>query len=533
MNTPMYYYYSFKRNIILNKLVKRVFGCAILIFFLNSGSEVLAQPEIESNGYNVFYYPNGVKSSEGILEDGKPNGYWKTYYESGNIKSEGGRKNFLLDSVWTFYREDGMLETKISYVENNKNGLEYVFSKSGNLIEEYNNVDNVKQGIASYYYESGELYRQIEFVDNKESGKGYEYAKDGRVITFLNYENGFVRSIEKVNRLNKEGNKKGYWVEYWPNGNVKEEGIWSNGVRNGVFKFFKKNSDLDRIEVYRGGELVEDADEVFMMDIRKEYYENGKLKLVGSYKNGSKQGVFREYDQDGNIINSHIYEGNVKSGEGIVDPSGDKQGSWKLFYPTGELRAEGQYVSGLKSGEWKYYYPSNVVEQVGNYKDGLATGPWKWYYESGAVLRDERYRKGKEDGLMVEYSEDGNEIIRGEFIDGLKTGPWLYTVNDHTEKGDYLDGEKHGEWEFVYDNGKVNYKGEFVNGVPVGKHSWYYRSGSLKQEGKYESGERHGNWVFENESGLESYKVKYKFGVEVKIDGAKIPEGTNSEDEVN
>ena len=270
-----------------------------------------------------------------------------------------------------------------------------------------------------------------------------------------------------------------------------------------------------------------------MMDIRKEYYENGKLKLVGSYKNGTKQGVFREYDQEGNIINSHIYEGNVKSGEGIVDPSGDKQGNWKLFYPTGELKAQGQYVQGLKSGEWQYFFASGKIEQIGNYKDGLAHGSWKWYYESGDLLREERFRKGKEDGLMVEYTVEGNEIIKGEFIDGLRTGPWFYTVNDHTEEGEYLDGEKNGEWIFVYDNGKVNFKGEYANGIPIDKHSWYYRDGSLKQEGKYNSGERHGNWIFFNELGLESYKIKYKYGEEMKIDGAKIPESTNTEEEVN
>ncbi|MFT5182885.1 MAG: antitoxin component YwqK of YwqJK toxin-antitoxin module [Flavobacteriales bacterium] len=528
----MYYYYSFKRTININKLVERVFCMLILVFLLILANPLFGQPDVENNGFNEFFYANGVKSSEGILEDGKPNGYWKTYYETGNIKSEGGRKDFLLDSIWTFYRENGSLETKINYVHNDKNGLEQVFSKTSNLIEEFVNVDNVKQGIASYFYESSELYRRIEFIDDKEFGKGIEYAKDGRVITFLNYDNGFIRSIEKVNRLNKLGQKKGYWVEYWANGNVKEEGIWSNGVRNGVFKFFRKKSDLDRIEVYKGGKLVEDADEVFMMDIRKEYYENGKLKLVGSYKNGSKQGVFREYDQQGNIVNSHIYQGNVKSGEGIVDPAGDKQGNWKLLYPTGELRAQGQYINGLKSGEWKYFYASSKIEQIGNYKEGNPHGDWKWYYETGAVLRQERFRKGKEDGLMVEYSEDGNELVKGEFIDGLRTGPWLYTVNDHTEEGEYLDGEKNGNWIYMYDNKQTNFKGEYLNGIPVGKHSWYLRNGSLKKEGKYDSGERHGNWVFFNQSGLESYKIKYKYGEEIKIDGAKIPESYDTE-EVN
>ena len=50
-----------------------------------------AQNDIDPNGYNIFYYPNGTKSSEGHFENGKPEGYWKTYHENGVLKSEGNR----------------------------------------------------------------------------------------------------------------------------------------------------------------------------------------------------------------------------------------------------------------------------------------------------------------------------------------------------------------------------------------------------------------------------------------------------------
>ena len=43
-----------------------------------------SQPKTNENGYNIFYYTNGQKSSEGNLSSGKPDGFWKTYYENGN-----------------------------------------------------------------------------------------------------------------------------------------------------------------------------------------------------------------------------------------------------------------------------------------------------------------------------------------------------------------------------------------------------------------------------------------------------------------
>jgi len=85
---------------------------------------LFAQPQQKENpnGYNKFYYDNGVVSSEGTMRDGKPDGYWKTYSLNGKIKSEGNRKNFQLDSVWKFYNESGKLAMSFSYKEGKKNG---------------------------------------------------------------------------------------------------------------------------------------------------------------------------------------------------------------------------------------------------------------------------------------------------------------------------------------------------------------------------------------------------------------------------
>ena len=37
--------------------------------------------------YKIFYYPNGIKSSEGRIVDGKPDGWWKSYNEKGILVS--------------------------------------------------------------------------------------------------------------------------------------------------------------------------------------------------------------------------------------------------------------------------------------------------------------------------------------------------------------------------------------------------------------------------------------------------------------
>ena len=76
---------------------------AILFFILSTVcmfSMLAQQTGTEQSGYRVFYSPDSVIVSEGLLRDGKPDGYWKNYYTDGTIKSEGNRINFLLDSIW-------------------------------------------------------------------------------------------------------------------------------------------------------------------------------------------------------------------------------------------------------------------------------------------------------------------------------------------------------------------------------------------------------------------------------------------------
>ncbi|MFI5219013.1 MAG: toxin-antitoxin system YwqK family antitoxin, partial [Bacteroidia bacterium] len=69
---------------------------SVLVFILQFITvSVIAQTDVNPNGFNRFYYSNGKLSSEGNLINGKPEGYWKSYHENGRLKSEGNRKNLL------------------------------------------------------------------------------------------------------------------------------------------------------------------------------------------------------------------------------------------------------------------------------------------------------------------------------------------------------------------------------------------------------------------------------------------------------
>ena len=59
----------------------------------------------------------------------------------------------------------------------------------------------------------------------------------------------------------------------------------------------------------------------------------------------------------GKIVKTTVYydEGKIRS-KGLIDKKGKKQGVWKNFYVSGELKSEGIYKNGRKEGTWKYFY---------------------------------------------------------------------------------------------------------------------------------------------------------------------------------
>jgi uncharacterized protein len=472
--------------------------------------------------YVKYTYPNGAVSSEGMMVEGKPEGYWKTYYPDGGLKTEGNRKNFKLDSVWIFYRDDSTMERRITYREDVKHGVEVIYNKRGSVQEEWSNENGIKSGLVKYYYETGELWKEVTFENNKEEGKGIEYAIDGRIISFFIFKNGFVYNHERVNRYNENGKRTGIWQEYYGIGQMKEEGNYTNGMRNGVFKYFERNGKLSLIQQYVDDVLVEGENATALPDIRQEYYADGQLKTSGSYKNGKRHGTFRTYDPRGNEDIAIMFEQDIKAAEGRIDSLGRRYGAWKLLYPSGSVKAEGAYKEGLREGNWTYYEPNGEKSQTGSYLKDLPVGNWKWYYSKSRLHRDEYYLRGKEDGHCVEYDTLGQVLTEGDFTNGRRVGAWILHVNDHQEEGAYEDGELNGLWTWKYADGSKAFQGEYAVGLPIGKHKYWYPNGQMKMKGEYEGGELSGRWDYYEADGTLTLQLEYEAGVVTKINGNKI-----------
>lgn len=492
----------------------------IPIFFL-VGVINIAEAQVDSTDYKFFKYPNGVISSEGYMQDGKPNLYWKTYYEDGVLKTEGNRENFELTGPWKFYDELGNLRYIINYKSGKKDGLYERFVDSV-LVETESYEADLKQGLHSFYYETGVVEKEIPYEANIKSGTGYQYAEDGTIIAILTYAKDYLKKLEKINRLDKIGRKQGVWKSFYDDMTLKSEGVYVDGEKYGMFRTFDEDGKVTSIEHYKNGVLDTESPEAVVLELKNEYGPGGKIIASGSYKDGKKHGTHRNYDDDGNIIKSYIYEDGVKVAEGIVDKSGNFTGPWQLFYPNGKLKAKGTYEGGKRIEDWVFYFENGKELQKGKYKDGKPHGNWRWYFENGELRRNENYRKGYEEGESVEYDENGELIGKGEYLEGYKEGEWYLKSGDHIEKGSYVEGERDGDWIYEYESGALHFKGEYQRGLAIGKHKYYYESGQVKKEGKYNSGLKTGSWKHYKDDGELLLTIEYNSGIEVKLEGTTI-----------
>lgn len=480
-----------------------------------------AQDTINPNGYQIFYYPNGQKSSEGTLVNGNPDGYWKSYNEEGSLVSEGNRKNFELDSVWIFYAPNGQKLSEITYLKGIKNGERKQYSKDEYVVETFN-MDTLVGSINTYFL-NGTIKKSVPVLDGKKHGMEKEFDPKGLVISVAQYYGG-VLLRQQINRTDNFGFKQGNWKFFWENGALKEEGTYYNNKKHGFFKYYDQEGNFKTVEKWENDNYIADAPETKVLESKTAYHKNGKPSITATYYKGVPEGIRREYDTTGNVIGGYVYQKGWMKYEGVTDLNGLRQGLWKEYYETGELRSIGKYSNSKMLGEWKFLYPDQKVEIIGSYRNGKKDGEWIWYYPDKSVLMTENWEDGEREGPFIEYDEKGNIITKGEYKEDAEEGEWIYVNRGVIEKGSYFEGMKTGLWKVWFANGSLAYEIEYEQDLFNGKYIAYWDNGKIRVSGKYITGIYVGAWTKFDEEGNPYLTTIYKDGKEVQWNQYQIKE---------
>ncbi len=85
-------------------------------------------------------------------------------------------------------------------------------------------------------------------------------------------------------------------------------------------------------------------------------------------------------------------------------------------------------------------------------KRGKPSGVYRAFYPSGRPLIFAVYGYGSLHGDWTEYNEVGRVIIKGQYRNGLRDGPWHFRQEGIL--GRYKKGLRHGKWKF-YQNQRL------------------------------------------------------------------------------
>ena len=86
------------------------------------------------------------------------------------------------------------------------------------------------------------------------------------------------------------------------------------------------------------------------------YHNNGNVEIIGNYKNGEREGEWKDYYENGKLAIIDNYK------------NGKREGEWKFYHENGKLGGIGNYKNGKQEGEWKYYHENGKLASIGNIK---------------------------------------------------------------------------------------------------------------------------------------------------------------------
>ncbi|MCL4732063.1 MAG: hypothetical protein KJ044_16720, partial [Planctomycetes bacterium] len=165
--------------------------------------------------------------------------------------------------------------------------------------------------------------------------------------------------------------------------------------------------------LFAAGPLL--AQKPIKVEWREVKYPSGKLKekyAVQVDKNGreTRFGDAWEYHENG-----------AKAAEGKYH-DGKKEGRWRWYYETGQLREEGLLAQDVRWKTWTSYHPNGKKRQEGDYDAGKRTGKWTWWYANTKKREESGYKDDKRDGRFQQWHETGQKSVDGKHVADQRDG---------------------------------------------------------------------------------------------------------------
>lgn len=260
---------------------------------------ILTTSSIYSQTEYVEKYENGKIKLKGFVIDSVLIGNYLEYFETGTLKTQGEFKNCEYETNHTkIYVAECSVGNNLNISQGKKHGEWKEYYENGILKSKYNYFCGLRQGNFFHYRENGTLYWIDFYTADKEMGTqefyengllsltssySYEYSEhDGHdlktTVETEYYEDGSLKIQRKIQELKDEVEKENF-KEYYSNGFLKTETEINNLDKDGIHREFYENGNTKYEGVFKNGEPID-----------KHYYYNyeGKVTKIETWKDGIK-----------------------------------------------------------------------------------------------------------------------------------------------------------------------------------------------------------------------------------------------------
>lgn len=147
--------------------------------------------------YTVFFDQKGNKVSEGKEVNKQREGEWKLYHKGAKtlMSSENYVKGKLEGVVKVYYPDGKTLAEETGYTNGIKDGVYKKYSPKGVLLEEATYVKGDFEGVATYYYANGEVYATGIYKNGKKKGM-WKFYENKKLVEEVNMDKPLKKNLK-------------------------------------------------------------------------------------------------------------------------------------------------------------------------------------------------------------------------------------------------------------------------------------------------------------------------------------------------
>ena len=214
----------------------------------------------------------------------------------------------------------------------------------------------------------------------------------------------------------------GSCTKCYRNGVFQEHLIFITGKRNGKDTSYYNSGCPQSVQTYIMG---------IKHDTITQFYDSTyRIKSMSIYFNGKKYGPSFQLDSKGDTIIYQEFANNL--------PSGVK----REYYEESKIKKIVHYKNGILDGNHKTYNQKGELQLEFNYLDGQNHGAQVMYHDNNVVMRKENWKKGNKHGDFITYTPLNKIMSEKYFKNNVPTGTHKEYYPDGKEKHVLVFGKK-------------------------------------------------------------------------------------------